>query len=247
MFAVIVSGGCGGHSSKLQNSDSTSNEQEQNQGVDPNGPDSYTNRIVEKLISEDTVYDLADFVKDTSKTIAKGDVLLYVPEDGEDISANTNYLTRINDALETGAIVAFADIQAEEIDNITRELGLKVPPYLPDNASDSEKAAIEDFYAFAARADGLDSEDVVIVNFYTFFGTDFISSDKEMTLTVYSGGQELTDFNPDDYEDDSANVVYEYIDERTAIFTLKIQPRLHATTQTTLFRISLTGAMNLKA
>ncbi len=107
-----------------------------------------------KLMAESTVYSLAEFLTDKSQIVRKGDVPLYILYDKHSlgtISENTEHLTRINDALETGAIIAFSNIAAEEIDNIVNELGLNVPSYLPDDAVSKDKAVIQDFYAVAAR------------------------------------------------------------------------------------------------
>ncbi len=150
IFAVVSLGGCGGSSNNFApNSSNEDNNDKNNQ----NDNQSYTNNIVKKLLEESTVTDLAEFLRDKTKTVSKGDILLYTPDENNSIgkiSENTEYLTRINDALEAGAIAAFSNITAEELDNIIDELGLDVPPYIPDNATEKEKNEIEDFYAVAA-------------------------------------------------------------------------------------------------
>ncbi|MBQ9565143.1 MAG: leukocidin family pore-forming toxin, partial [Synergistaceae bacterium] len=173
---------------------------------DPNGPDSYRSEIAERLIAQDNVLDLAEFVRDSSMTAKKGDVLLYYPENGEDITAHPDYLSRLNDALNDGAVLAFVDITAEEIDMFTDKLELNLPGYLPDDATDEEKKALEDFYAFTVR---LDSDDQTVENAYAYFGTELFSSDME--LTVYSGDQKIA-FNPSEYEAQSLDNV-QYVDE----------------------------------
>ena len=165
LFAAIISGGCGGSSSDVVYiNDNT-------EGGDPNGPDYYTSEVAEKLIARSDVHDLAGYVKDTSLTIKKGEILLYYPVNGEDTKAYGNYWPRLNEALEKGAIISIVDIEAGEIDEITGKLALNVPSYLPDNATEEEKAKLVDFYAFAARADGVDSQDSAVVKYYTFYGT----------------------------------------------------------------------------
>ncbi|MBQ7732615.1 MAG: hypothetical protein IJT58_01175, partial [Synergistaceae bacterium] len=57
LFAVMISGGCGGSSHNFAN-DNT-------EGGDPNGPDYYTSEVAEKLIARSDVHDLAGYVKDT--------------------------------------------------------------------------------------------------------------------------------------------------------------------------------------
>ena len=177
LSAVILSGGCGGSggSDVVLTRNNTSQDitpETESQDVDPNGPESYSNEIAEKLVALDNIYSLSDFVKDSSTTAGKGDVLLWYQEDGEDITAYPNYLDRLRDALYSGAVLAFADITAEDIDKLTEDIPLPLPDYLPDNATSEEKAEIEDFYAVAVRADSEDSE---VENAYTYFGVDLAS------------------------------------------------------------------------
>ncbi len=54
------------------------------EGGDPNGQDNYTSELAEKLIARSDVHDLAGYVKDTSITIKKCEILLYYPVNGED-------------------------------------------------------------------------------------------------------------------------------------------------------------------
>ena len=203
LFAVMISGGCGGSSNKVVSIDDNT------EGGDPNGPDYYTSEVAEKLIARSDVYDLAGYVKDTSLTIKKGEILLYYPVNGEDIKAYGNYWPRLNEALEKGAIISIVDIEAGEIDEITGKLALNVPSYLPDNATEEEKAKLVDFYAFAARADGVDSQDSAVVNYYTFYGTDLYEV-PSMDVYVYSDDQ-ATAFEPGECEELKVDGEYYYI------------------------------------
>lgn len=210
IFAAVSLGGCGGSSNNFApNSSNEDNNDKNNQ----NDNQSYTNNIVKKLLEESTVTDLAEFLRDKTKTVSKGDILLYTPDENNSIgkiSENTEYLTRINDALEAGAIVAFSDIKAEELDNIVDNLGLDVPPYLPDDAAEKEKNNIEDFYAVAARSDGRDpSDDIAVVDFYTFYGTE-LHTPASMDIHVYSGDEEIP-FNPNEYTEGTVETVEYYI------------------------------------
>ncbi|MBR0068958.1 MAG: hypothetical protein IJP97_00520, partial [Synergistaceae bacterium] len=190
IFAVVSLGGCGGSSK----SDVAAPNNGNNDNNGDNDQESYTNEITKKLMAESTVYSLAEFLTDKSQIVRKGDVLLYILDDNHSIgtiSENTEYLTRINDALETGAIIAFSNITAEEIDNIVDELGLDVPSYLPDDAASKDKAEIQDFYAVAARSEGRDpSDDIAVVDFYTFYGTELYTP-ASMDVHVYSGDEEI--------------------------------------------------------
>lgn len=203
LFTVIISGGCGGSSNNIVSiNDNT-------EGGDPNGPDNYTSEVAEKLIARSDVHDLAEYVKDTSQTIKKGEVLLYYPENGEDIKAYGSYWPRLSEALEAGAIISIVDIEAGEIDEITGKLSLNVPSYLPDNATEAEKAELVDFYAFAARADGVDSQDSAVVNYYTFYGTD-LHKVPSMDIYLYSG-DEAAAFEPGECEELQVDGEYYYI------------------------------------
>ena len=196
LSAVVFTGGCGGGGNSLP-------------GVaDNEDPKNYSSQIAERLIARSEIYSLQDFVKDSSLSIDKGKVLLWYPEDGEDIRSYPNLLKRLNDALTAGAILAFVNIPAGDIDYFTNELALNLPNYLPDDATSEDKAEIEDFYAVAAR---LDSEDQSIENDYSYFGVDLTSSDKDFTVTILSGDEEIP-FNPDDYTL-SPDVECEYVDE----------------------------------
>lgn len=139
LFAVMISGGCRGSSNNIVSIDDNT------EGGDSNGPDYYTSEVAEKLIARSDVHDLAGYVKDTSITIKKGEVLLYYPVNGEDIKTYGNYWPRLSEALEKGAIISVVDIEAGEIDEITSKLSLNVPSYLPDNATEEEKAKLVDF------------------------------------------------------------------------------------------------------
>lgn len=210
IFAVVSLGGCGGSSDNFaHNSSNENNNDKDNQ----NDNQSYTNNIVKKLLEESTVTDLAEFLRDKTKTVSKGDILLYTPDGNNSIgkiSENTEYLTRINDALEAGAIAAFSNITAEELDNIIDELGLDVPPYIPDNATEKEKNEIEDFYAVAARSEGRDpSDDIAVVDFYTFYGTE-LHTPASMDVHVYSGDEEIP-FDPNEYTEGTVETVEYYI------------------------------------
>ena len=202
LFVVMISGGCGGGGGYNLASNNTD-------GGDPNGPDYYTSEVAEKLIARSDVYSLTEYVKDTSLTIKKGEVLLYYPENGEDIKAYGSYWPRLSEALGAGAIISFVDIEAAEIDEITGNLSLNVPSYLPDNATEAEKAELVDFYAFAARADGVDSQDLAIVNYYTFYGTDLYNA-PSMDIYVYSD-DEATAFEPGECEELQVDGEYYYI------------------------------------
>ena len=137
---AVFSGGCGGGTSGVADNGN------------PDGPDSYSSQIAEKLVAKDNVHDMSEFVKDKSITVSKGDVLLYYPENGEDIRGYDGYLTRLDDALAQGAALAFVDVTAEEIDKLTNELELNLPTYLPDDATSKDKAEVEDFYAVLVEA-----------------------------------------------------------------------------------------------
>ncbi|MBQ3455812.1 MAG: BACON domain-containing protein, partial [Synergistaceae bacterium] len=203
LFAAMISGGCGGSSSDVVYINDNTEE------GDPNGPDYYTSEVAEKLIARSDVHDLAEYVKDTSQTIKKGEVLLYYPENGEDIKAYGSYWPRLSEALEAGAIISIVDIEAGEIDEITGKLSLNVPSYLPDNATEAEKAELVDFYAFAARADGVDSQDSAVVNYYTFYGTD-LHKVPSMDIYLYSG-DEAAAFEPGECEELQVDGEYYYI------------------------------------
>lgn len=227
VFAVVISGGCGGSgggdikipsNTNNNTNDNTDNNTEDNNTGD-NAQESYTNEITKKIMAESTVYSLTDFLADKSQIVRKGDVLLYILDDNHSlgtISENTEHLTRINDALETGAIIAFSNIAAEEIDNIVKELGLNVPSYLTDDATSKDKSEIEDFYAVAARSEGRDpSDDIAVVDFYTFYGTE-LERVASMDIHVYSGDEEIP-FDPNDYTEGTVETVVYYIESEDRI------------------------------
>ncbi|MBQ7577070.1 MAG: hypothetical protein IJT21_02265 [Synergistaceae bacterium] len=112
-FAAITTGGCGGSA-----------------GLPDTIPE-----------SED-VFNLVNFVKDSSVRAKKGDILLWYQENGADFHAeldnNPVYVTRLSKALDDGAVLAFINIQAEMIDVLTASLDLNLPPYLPDDPTESE-------------------------------------------------------------------------------------------------------------
>ncbi len=140
LAAVIISGGCGGSSHHHKSSES---------GGDSNEPDNYRSEIAERLLDEDNVIQLRDFL-DGTVTAKKGDVLLYYPYNGEDITASSSYLSRLNTALNDGAILAFVNITAEDklVDSID-VYGWKANPY---NRAD---ATVEDFNAWVDGLSGL--------------------------------------------------------------------------------------------
>ena len=209
-FAALGGGGCGGGSSNDSSSDGGGNTPGGNTpGGDPNGPESYSSEIAERLVAKDNVHDLAEFLKNKSITAKKGDVLLYYPKNGEDVTAYEGYLSRLNDALSDGAALAFVDIPAEEIDKLTNDLELNLPSYLPDNPTAEEKAEREDFYAVAVR---LDPDDQTVENSYSYFGTDLLDSADQMTLTVWSDDQEIA-FDAGEYTEDNEALEYGYVDE----------------------------------
>ena len=196
IFAALSLGGCGGSSSNsIPNSNNENNQ-------------TYMNDVASKLIAESTVYSLAEFLNNSSATVKKSEILLYHTNKGENITENVNYLNRINDALESGAIAAFVDITAEEIDKINNELGLDLPPYLPNDATEQEKAEIEDFYAIAAR---VDSDDNTIENIYTFYGTE-LHKPSNMDIHVYSGDEEIA-FDPSESEEDTIESILYYTED----------------------------------
>lgn len=207
LAAAMLSGGCGGssHHSSKHGSDEA--------------PTAYRNDLAGRLYANSNVSDLAEFLNGEIKTVGKSDVLLYVLIDDSSmtgLSENTEYLTKINDALEAGAIVAFSNITAEEIDNIVNELGLNVPPYLPYDADDEEKKEIADLFAVAARADGVDSDDkIAVVDYYTFYGTDLYTP-ASMDIHVYSGDEEIA-FNPGEYTASQPESVTYYIESEDRI------------------------------
>ncbi|MBQ4468850.1 MAG: hypothetical protein II917_01740, partial [Synergistaceae bacterium] len=206
LFAVVISGGCGGSSHHFNgsNDDGSTNNKDQSE---------YINAVTKKLLAEATVTNLAEFLNDKTKSVNKGDILLYILNDDDGIdnlSENTEHLTRINDALETGAIVAFSNIAAGEIDDIIDELGLDVPTYLTDDATSQDKAEIEDLFAVAARSEGRDpSDDIAVVDYYTFYGTE-LHTPASMDIHVYSGDQEIP-FDPSEYTEGTVETVEYYI------------------------------------
>lgn len=101
---------------------------------------------------------------DSSLSVDKGNVLLWYPDDGEDMRGYPDLIERLNAALEAGAILAFVDVPAGDIDYFTDKLPLNLPNYLPDDATSEDKEEIEDFYAVAAR---LDPEDESVENVTT--------------------------------------------------------------------------------
>ena len=233
LFAVVISGGCGGSggsdvaipSNGNNNTDNNTDDRNtedntnNNNNNGDNDQESYTNEITKKILAESTVYSLTDFLADKSQIVRKGDVLLYILDGNSNISTiseNTEYLTRINDALETGAIIAFSNITAEEINNIVEELGLDVPSYLTDDATSKDKSEIEDFYAVAARSEGRDpSDDIAVVDFYTFYGTE-LERVASMDIHVYSGDEEIP-FDPNDYTEGTVETVVYYIESEDRI------------------------------
>ena len=211
--AVILSGGCGGSGGSdviipRNGTNPDVNPETQSQDIEPNGPEDYSSQIAERLIARSEVYSLQDFVRDSSLVIDKGKVLLWYPEEGEDMRGYPDLLERLNAALEAGAILAFVDIHADDIDYFTDKLALNLPNYLPSDATSEDKSAIEDFYAVAVR---LDSEDEAIENDYAYFGVNLVSGNKDSALTLWSGDQQIP-INLDEYTV-SDDVVYEYVDE----------------------------------
>lgn len=218
------SGGCGGSggSDVIIPRNGTSSDimpETQSQDIEPNGPDNYSSEIAERLIARSEVYSLQDFVRDSSLSIDKGKVLLWYPEEGEDMTAYSNLLERLNAALEAGAILAFVDIPAEDIDYFTDNLALNLPNYLPNDATSEDKSAIENFYAVAAR---LDSEDESAEIDYAYFGVNLTSSDKDLTITLWSGDEEIA-FNPDEYTY-SPDIECEYVDENGNVLSADPNP-----------------------
>ncbi|MBR1657011.1 MAG: leukocidin family pore-forming toxin [Synergistaceae bacterium] len=176
--------------------------------IDQNTDKSYSSQIADKLFAKSNVHDLRDFLDDSSAVMKKGDVLLYHLDYGEDITSSADLLSRLDKALENGAVLAFIDISAEEIDKFTDKLSLNLPNYLPEDATSEDKKEIEDFYSVAVR---LDSEDESVENDYAYFGIDLVSGDKDSALTLWSGDQ-LIPINLDEYTV-STDVSYEYVDE----------------------------------
>ncbi|MBQ7560826.1 MAG: leukocidin family pore-forming toxin [Synergistaceae bacterium] len=180
--------------------------------VNPDNPET-KNELAEKLLSYSDVYRLQEFIRGSSKA-KKGDILLWHKQEGEDFSAelnNESYISRLNDALNNGAIIAFIDIQAQYIDKLTDSLDLDLSPYLPDNATEQEKQAAEDFYSVAIR---IPSEDIMPLNSddiedvwdtYEYFGSDLFYSQDIMTIT-YTSGDETFTLNPAESELDSTDL-----------------------------------------
>ena len=220
------SGGCGGSggSDVIIPRNETSSDimpETQSQDIEPNGPEDYSSQIAERLIARSEVYSLQDFVRDSSLVIDKGKVLLWYPEEGEDMRGYPNLLERLNAALEAGAILAFVDVPAGDIDYFTDKLALNLPNYLPADATSEDREAIEDFYAVAAR---LDSEDESVENDYAYFGVNLTSSDKDFTVTVWSGDEEIS-FDINDYtEDTNTEYEYMYVDENGNILSADPNP-----------------------
>ena len=132
-------------------------------------------------------------------TAKKGDVLLYYPDNGEDITAHPNYLSRLNTALNDGATLAFVNITAEEIDKFADELALDIPPYLTDDATDEEKRTLKDFYAVAARIndDYTESNHEEPVDFYEYTGLDlFDKTTTSMDVYYYDENGNAVKFDP---------------------------------------------------
>ena len=193
---AVFGGGCGGGSGGSSSD-----------GGDPNGPENYRSEIAERLVSQDNVLGLAAFVKDSSMTAKKGDVLLYYPDNGEDITAHPDYLSRLNDALNDGAALAFVNITAEEIDKFADALSLDIPPYLTDDATDEEKRTLKDFYAVAARIndDYTESNHEEPVDFYEYTGLDlFDKTTTSMDIYYYDENGNAVKFDPDSATDGTA-------------------------------------------
>ena len=60
LTAVILTGGCGGSGGGVQ--EAYNPYRHDSPDVEPYGPESYINRIAERLIERSTVYDLSSFV-----------------------------------------------------------------------------------------------------------------------------------------------------------------------------------------
>ena len=218
------SGGCGGSggSDVIIPRNETSPDitpETQSQDIEPNGPEDYSSQIAERLIARSEIYSLQDFVRDSSLSVDKGKVLLWYPEEGEDMRGYTNLLERLNAALEAGAILAFVDVPAGDIDYFTDKLALNLPNYLPADATSEDEAETADFYAVAAR---LDSEDESVENDYAYFGVDLTSSDKDLTVKVWSGDEEIS-FDINDYTEDTS-AEYLYVDENGNILSADPNP-----------------------
>ena len=217
MTAALFSGGCGGSGGGVQ--EGYNPYAPESEDVEPYTPESYSGEIADILASKSNVYDLAVFINDPSALVKKGDILLYYPEDSKDITASADLLARVEDALEAGAVLAFIDIRAEEIDKFTDKLSLNLPSYLPENATSEEKKEIEDFYAVAMRAD---SDDPSVANAYSYLGVELVSDRNAMTITMYSGDSEVA-FNPNDYTT-SPDLEYEYVDENGNVLSSDPNP-----------------------
>ena len=220
------SGGCGGSGGsdvtipQYETSPDIMPEPEtQSQDIEPNGPENYSSQIAEKLIARSEIYSLQEFVRDSSLSIDKGKVLLWYPEDGEDMRSYPNLLERLNAALEAGAILAFVDVPAGDIDYFTDKLALNLPNYLPADATSEDKLAIEDFYAVAAR---LDSEDEATEIDYAYFGVDLTSNDSDLAVTVWSSDEEIS-FDMNEYTEDTS-AEYLYVDENGNILSADPNP-----------------------
>ena len=187
---AVLSGGCGGSSHHHKSSDSDTS--------DPNGPEDYRSEIAERLLEEDNVIHLRDFLNGTV-TAKKGDVLLYYPASGEDLTAAQGYLDKMNKALNDGAVLAFVNITAEEIDKFADDLALDIPPYTTDDATDEERKTLQDFYAVAARinADYTESNDEEPVDFYEYMGLElFDDTTTSMEVYYYNESGDAVKFDP---------------------------------------------------
>ena len=158
-------------------------------------------------------------MRDSSLSIDKGNVLLWYPDDGEDMKGYPGLLEHLNTALEAGAILAFVDVPAGDIDYFTDKLPLNLPNYLPDDAASEDKEEIEDFYAVAAR---LDPEDESVENDYAYFGVDPTSNDTDLAITVWSGDTEIS-FDVNEYTEDTS-AEYIYVDENGNILSADPDP-----------------------
>lgn len=162
---------------------------------------------------------MLEFVKDTSLTAKKGDILLYYPKNGENITGYNGYLARLNDALAQGAALAFVDVTAETIDKLTDDLELDLPTYLPDDAASEDKLEFEDFYAVLVR---LNPDDETVENAYAYLGTNLFSDDRQATVITYSGDLEIP-FDPSGYTE-MTDVEYEYVDENGNVLSADPNP-----------------------
>ena len=200
LLAVVTSGGCGGSSSSINRNNNQEDKESQNTA-------DYSTKIAEKLFEYSEVYNIHDFLMNSSAGVNKGDILLWHKGDSADIILNESNVSRINDAIGKGAIIAFIDVKAEDIDRLTDSCDLYIPAYLTDDATAEEKNAKEDLYAIALRVNpedrtALNSDDMFLMDSFANFGTNLFGSADQMTIT-FESGDETYEVDVSDAESDS--------------------------------------------